>query len=256
MQLQLNCDIGESFGAWTMGMDADVMPYVDQANIACGFHAGDPLVMQRTVRLALMHDVTLGAHPAYPDLVGFGRRSMSCSPDEVTAMVRYQIGALMSIAAAEGGQIRYVKPHGALYNDMMRKPVILEAVFKALADLPQPLALMAMSTANNQPLRDMAASFFVPLWLETFADRAYDDAGFLVSRSEPGAVHHDQETIVAQAKALASGLPIQTHSGKMLTLEADTLCVHGDNPESIAAVRAIRKALSPAQHSESAQGDV
>ncbi|ODC03627.1 hypothetical protein BFW38_08800 [Terasakiispira papahanaumokuakeensis] len=257
MQLQLNCDIGESFGAWTMGMDAEVMPYIDQANIACGFHAGDPLVMQRTVRLALTHDVTLGAHPAYPDLVGFGRRSLSCSPDEVTAMVRYQIGALMSIAAAEGGQIRYVKPHGALYNDMMRAPEILEAVLKALADLPQPLALMAMSTVDNQALRDMAASFSVPLWLEAFADRAYDEAGFLVSRREVGAVHHDQAKIVAQAQSFATGQPIQSHSGQnMLTLEVDTLCVHGDNPESIAAVRAIREALNPSALTSSlTQGD-
>lgn len=255
MQLQLNCDIGESFGAWTMGMDADVMPYIDQANIACGFHAGDPLVMQRTVRLALAHDVTLGAHPAYPDLVGFGRRSMSCSADEVTAMVRYQVGALMSIAAAEGGQIRYVKPHGALYNDMMRTPAILEAVLKALAGLPQPLALMAMSTVDNQALREMAASFSVPLWLEAFADRAYDEAGFLVSRREAGAVHHNPAMIVAQAQALASGQPIKSHSGSMLTLEVDTLCVHGDNPESITAVRAIREALNPPV-STSTQGGV
>ena len=130
--LQLNCDMGESFGAWTMGMDEAVMPHVHSANIACGFHAGDPITMHRTVRLALKHGVILGAHPAYPDLQGFGRRSMAFQPEEITALIRYQVGALSHIAESEGGRGRYVKPHGALYNDMMRDDAILEAVLTAL----------------------------------------------------------------------------------------------------------------------------
>lgn len=131
--LLLNCDIGESFGAWRMGLDAEVMPFIDCANIACGFHASDPQIMRRTVALATQHDVRIGAHPAYPDLVGFGRRSMACSPDEVENMLLYQIGALDGICRAEGTQVRYVKPHGALYNDMMRQPELLRAVMSAIA---------------------------------------------------------------------------------------------------------------------------
>jgi len=239
----LNCDIGESYGAWAMGLDDQVMPFIDQANIACGFHAGDPQVMFNTVRLALQHGVTLGAHPAYPDLQGFGRRSMACAADEIYTMVLYQVGALAQIAAAQGGQLSYVKPHGALYNDMMRDEVILRAILEAMAQSPQTWALMAMTTANNQRLKQLCAEYGVPLLLEAFADRAYDRAGYLVSRSQTGAVYHDSSVIVQQALALARGQSIQSTQGKALHLEADTLCVHGDNPESVAAVRAIRDAF-------------
>ncbi|MBE02215.1 5-oxoprolinase subunit PxpA [Marinobacter lutaoensis] len=239
----LNCDIGESFGAWRMGMDEHVMPLIDQANIACGFHAGDPITMHRTVRLALKHGVILGAHPAYPDLQGFGRRSMAFQPEEITALIRYQVGALSHIAESEGGRVRYVKPHGALYNDMMRDDAILEAVLTALATAPSPLALMAMATADNAPLRQACERHGIELFLEAFADRAYDDQGFIVPRSQPGAVHQDPALIVRQASDLAAGRPIRTITGNWLTLEADTLCVHGDNAESVAAVEAIRQAL-------------
>lgn len=239
----LNCDIGESYGAWTMGRDDQVMPFIDQANIACGFHAGDPQVMFNTVRLALQHGVALGAHPAYPDLQGFGRRSMVCSAHEIHTMVLYQVGALAQIAASQGGQLSYVKPHGALYNDMMRDEGILRAILKALAQSPQTLALMAMTTTDNQRLKQVCAEYGVALLLEAFADRAYDSAGYLVPRSQPGAVHHDAGVIVQQALAFAHGHSIQSAEGKALQLEADTLCVHGDNPESVAAVRAIRDAF-------------
>jgi len=239
----LNCDIGESFGAWTMGMDEHVMPFIDQANIACGFHAGDPVTMRKTVRLAMEHGVNLGAHPAYPDLQGFGRRSMAVHPEEITALVSYQVGALSHIAGSEGGTLSYVKPHGALYNDMMRNEEILEGVLKALSSSPHPLALMAMTTADNRKIRAACARHETALILEAFADRAYDEQGFIVPRSLPGAVHEDPETIVRQATSFAEARPIQTIAGTSLTLEADTLCVHGDNADSIAAVRAIREAL-------------
>ncbi|WP_303291397.1 5-oxoprolinase subunit PxpA [Marinobacter sp. SS5-14b] len=239
----LNCDLGESFGAWTMGMDEQVMPYIDQANIACGFHAGDPMTMHKTVRLALAHGVTLGAHPAYPDLQGFGRRSIAVSTEEISALIRYQVGALSQIAASEGGALHYVKPHGALYNDMMRSEAILEAVLVAIQTSPQPLALMAMTTADNQPLKAACHQHGVALLLEAFADRAYDQNGYIVARNRPGAVHHDQQTIVEQARNLSAGKPIQTIDGASLHLEADTLCVHGDNADAVAAVKAIREAL-------------
>lgn len=239
----LNCDLGESFGAWTMGMDEHVMPFIDQANIACGFHAGDPVTMHKTVRLALEHGVALGAHPSYPDLQGFGRRSMTLHPEEITALVSYQVGALSHIAASEGGKLSYVKPHGALYNDMMRSAAILDAVLNAISRSPHPLALMAMATADNRNLRAACERHNVELLLEAFADRAYDCQGFIVPRSTPGAVHKDDTVIIAQARNLASGSPIQTIDGQPLRLEADTLCVHGDNADSVAAVRAIRDAL-------------
>jgi|SRR5690554_877 len=240
----LNCDIGESYGAWTMGLDDQVMPFIDQANIACGFHASDPLVMHNTVRLALQHKVVMGAHPAYPDLQGFGRRSMLCSPEEIHAMVLYQVGALGQIAAAQGGSLSYVKPHGALYNDMMRNEKVLRAILGALSQSTGKLALMAMTTANNGPLKALCAEYGVKLLLEAFADRAYDENGYIVSRNIAGAVHQDSDTILNQAVAIAHGRAIQTIDGKSLSLEADTLCVHGDNPESIAAVKAIRQALA------------
>ncbi|GGE71450.1 UPF0271 protein [Streptosporangium jomthongense] len=239
----LNCDIGESYGTWTMGLDDQVMPFIDQANIACGFHAGDPMVMHHTVQLALKHNVALGAHPAYPDLQGFGRRSMAFSPDEIHAMVLYQVGALTHIAAAQGGSLSYVKPHGAMYNDMMRNESLLRAILSALKQIPGELKLMAMTTADNQALKSLCAEYGVELLLEAFADRAYDDAGFLASRSIPGAVHKDPDAILKQVLAISRGETIQSINGKPLYLEADTVCVHGDNPESVAAVRAIRQAL-------------
>ncbi len=236
-RLLLNCDIGESFGAWTMGLDAEVMPFIDCANIACGFHASDPQIMRRTVALARQHDVRIGAHPAYPDLVGFGRRSMACSPAEVENMLLYQIGALDGICRAEGTQVRYVKPHGALYNDMMR--AVMTAVKAYSASLP----LMLMSTRDNSESQAMAAEIGITLWFEVFADRAYDAAGMLVSRNLPGAVHHDAETVADQALRLAKGEALTASDGSALILQADTLCVHGDNAGSIAAVQRIRHAL-------------
>jgi UPF0271 protein len=243
-RLLLNCDIGESFGAWTMGLDAEVMPYIDCANIACGFHAGDPSVMRKTVALALTHGVTIGAHPAYPDLVGFGRRSMACSPQEIQDMLHYQIGALDGVCRTQGGRVSYVKPHGAMYNDMMANPTQLRAVIEAIARYNPELPLMLLAMRDNSAAQTMADEFGVTLWFEAFADRAYDSVGRLVSRNLPGAVHHDPELIIAQALTLSRGDALTASDGSSLLLNADTLCVHGDNASSIAAVRRIREALS------------
>ena len=242
-RLLLNCDIGESFGAWTMGLDAEVMPFIDCANVACGFHASDPQIMRRTVALATQHQVMIGAHPAYPDLTGFGRRSMACSPDEVENMLLYQIGALDGICRAEGTQVRYVKPHGALYNDMMRKPELLRAVMKAVIAYSSTLPLMLMSTRDNSTAQTLADELGVSLWFEVFADRAYDPDGMLLARDQPGAVHHNTDTVAAQALSLARGEALTASDGGALLLHADTLCVHGDNAGSIAAVQRIRQAL-------------
>tara|TARA_R110000824_G_scaffold91993_1_gene223455 strand:- start:60234 stop:60995 length:762 start_codon:yes stop_codon:yes gene_type:complete len=239
----LNCDMGESFGNWTLGLDAEVMPFVDCANIACGYHASDPHVMRHTVALAAKHDVRIGAHPGYPDLIGFGRRSMACSPAEVEDMILYQAGALAGICRAEGAELSYIKPHGAMYNDMAANLELLEGAMRAVRAFDASLPLMVMATANTEPHRELAARMGITLWFETFADRAYEANGHLASRRLEGAVHHDQATIVAQAIALAKGEALTARDGTALHLPCDTLCVHGDNPESIAAVRAIRDAF-------------
>jgi len=242
--LKLNADMGESFGPWVMGLDHEVMPHVDLANIACGFHASDPDVMRKTVRLAKTHGVGIGAHPAYPDLVGFGRRSMACSADEIENLVLYQLGALESICRAEGTRLCYVKPHGALYNDMARDPERFAAVARAIRSFDPALPLMTLATRNTSSLREQAEQHGITLWFEAFADRAYDSEGRLVPRSEPGAVHHEPETIIEQARLIATGQPLTASDGSQLLLQADTLCVHGDNKESIAAVRRIREMLN------------
>ncbi|MEA5674475.1 MULTISPECIES: 5-oxoprolinase subunit PxpA [Pseudomonas] len=246
-RLLLNCDMGESFGNWRMGLDAEVMPFVDCANIACGYHAGDPGTMRRTVALALQHGVTIGAHPAYPDLVGFGRRSMACSDDEIRDLLHYQIGALDGICKVLGGRVAYVKPHGALYNDMMADPQKLRAVLEAVAAYDAGLPLMLMATADDSAAQALGDEIGVPLWFEAFADRAYTASGHLVSRRLPGAVHHDPALVVEQAVRLARGEALVANDGSALRLDAATLCVHGDNESSVAAVRQIRQALDALQ---------
>nr|WP_314876035.1 5-oxoprolinase subunit PxpA [uncultured Pseudomonas sp.] len=241
--LLLNCDMGESYGSWRMGLDAEVMPYIDCANIACGYHAGDPSIMRRTVALALQHGVTIGAHPAYPDLVGFGRRSMACSNEEIRDLLHYQIGALDGICKVQGGRVAYVKPHGALYNDMMADPVKLRAVLEAVAAYDSSLPLMLMATADDRAAQQMGDELGVTLWFEAFADRAYTASGHLLSRRLPGAVHHEPALIIEQALHLARGEALRADDGSALRLTASTLCVHGDNDSSLAAVRQIRQAL-------------
>ena len=242
--IDLNCDLGESFGAYTIGMDAEILPYITSANIACGFHAGDPGIMRKTVGLALAHDVKIGAHPAYQDLAGFGRRSMAYSAQELQDLLHYQIGALDGICRAQGTRVNYVKPHGAMYNDMMASPAQLRAVVQAVAAYDPGLPLMLMATRDNSAAQAIGEEFGVTLWFEAFADRAYDSAGHLVSRQLPGAVHHDADVIVQQALTIAAGQALLASDGSALHLHANTLCVHGDNAGSVAAVQRIRQALS------------
>lgn len=241
--MKLNCDLGESYGAWTMGQDEEVMPYIDMANVACGFHASDPSIMARTVSLALAHGVQIGAHPSYHDLLGFGRRSIQHSADEIRGLIWYQVGALEGICRAQGSRVEYVKPHGALNNDMMRDTGTLQAVMEAVAAYHSDLPLMIPATVHSRDHQALADKVGLPLIFEAFADRAYDDNGRLVSRSQPGAVHDDSDTIVAQALTLACNGGLHSINGQWLTLNADSLCVHGDNVHALAATRAIRKAL-------------
>ena len=242
-RLNLNADLGESFGAWLMGGDDAMLRTVNSANVACGFHAGDPLVMFKTVALAKQNGVSIGAHPAYPDLQGFGRRHMACSPEEVTALVLYQLGALDAFCRAAGTQLAYVKPHGALYNDLVRDDGLFNAVLEACARYRKGLPLMVLALADNRRELQLAAAADVPLLFEAFADRAYLADGQLAPRRLSGAVHHDPQQILQQALAIAQGQPFADIDGKPLQLRADSLCVHGDNAESLAVLRRLRAAL-------------
>lgn len=242
--IKLNCDLGESYGAWQMGCDAQIMPYIDQANIACGMHASDPVTMLNTVRLAHRHGVEIGAHPGYPDKEGFGRRAMALSGEEVYALVLYQIAALDGVARSVGAQVGYVKPHGALYHAMMNDEPVRAAILQAVADYPAEIPLVMLATATHEQFRAEAAQLGVELRFEAFADRAYRDNGSLVSRSQPNAVHHELAKVLEQAKMIASEGRVRTESGQTLALPADTLCVHGDTQAAVEAVAQIRTALS------------
>ena len=242
----LNCDLGESYGSWTIGQDAKAMPHIDQANIACGFHAGDPLVMQRTLALAKEHGVMVGAHPAYPDLVGFGRRSMNCSAQEIVAFMHYQIAALEGMAACQGLTLSYVKPHGAIYNDMMSQASVIDAVMQAVSSYQTraskgrpPLKLMLQANAFAKDHLEKAQALNLQLYFEAFADRGYEDDGSLMARSKTGAVL-DHDAMLKQVKQLIQTGTITTVSGAALKLHVDSLCVHGDNDAGIAAIESIR----------------
>lgn len=239
--MKLNCDLGESFGAWTMPVDDEIMSIIDQANVACGFHAGDPLVMKQALTLAKQHGVEIGAHPSYPDLQGFGRRSLAMASDELVACVQYQVSALLGMAEVVGAQVTYVKPHGALYNDMMQNTSILRSVMEAVSGVSKnvPLALMIQATPDNFSRQTVADEFGVRLRFEAFADRQYTDDGFLKSRQLPGAVLSEQEAL-NQAKQLLSEGRVTSVSNRSLSLNADSLCVHGDTPGAVAIARQIK----------------
>ena len=238
-KMLLNCDLGESYGSWTMGLDDAVMPFIDQANIACGFHGGDPLTIRNTLALANKHGVTVGAHPAYPDLVGFGRRSMKLASNELAAAMLYQVAALDGMASSEGIELKYVKPHGALYNDMMRDTAVRATIIQAIAHYHRPIALMLQATPGAGEHRAEAKSEGVEVLFEAFADRCYDNDGALLARSKTGAVHN-RDKMLAQVKQIRDSGTVTTVDGHILELSVDTLCVHGDNAEGVAAIREIR----------------
>lgn len=241
--INLNADLGESFGAWTMGDDAALLQIVNSANIACGFHAGDPAVMQATVRLALAQGVSIGAHPSYPDLQGFGRRVMQMSSRELQAMLLYQIGALQAIAAAEGGRVSHVKPHGALNNVACADKEVAATVVQAIQQLDPSLMLLAPA---HSALASAAETAGLPVRYEVFADRAYLDDGQLMPRARPGAVLHDAQACVDHVLRMVQAQAIVTATQRQLPCRIDSICVHGDGPEAVATARAVRQALETA----------
>lgn len=244
--IDLNSDVGESFGTYTLGLDEEVIPLISSANIACGYHAGDPAVMRRTVALALKHGVGLGAHPGLPDLVGFGRRAMDVSLQEVKDFVTYQIGALQAVAARQGGRLRHVKPHGALYNMAAKKPEMWDAVAEVMAEIDRRLVLFVMAVADREALEAIGRRHGIRIAYEFFADRAYNPDGSLVSRKLPGAVIHDHEVVAAKVLKMVNEGRVTAINGADIELHADTICVHGDNPEAVNLVRQIRSVLATA----------
>jgi len=238
--INLNADLGESFGAWRMGEDEALLQVVRSANIACGFHAGDPLVMRHTVRSALAAGVSLGAHPAYPDLQGFGRRPMKLSPAELEAMLIYQLGALMGMAAAEGGRVTHVKPHGALNNQACEDAGLADAVARAVKAVDRALILLAPVLSELHRAGERAG---LAVAGEIFADRAYTDAGMLVPRGQPGAVIHDHDELLAHVLRMLEAGGVVAQSGKCLPARMDSICVHGDTPGAVDSARRLRAAL-------------
>jgi UPF0271 protein len=239
----LNCDLGEGFGRWQIADEAAVMPHIHLANVACGFHAGDPLTLTRTLRLAREHGVRVGAHPGYPDLVGFGRRSLPTEPAELRSLFLYQIGALRALARAEGLELEYVKPHGALYNDMMCDEGIFRALLEALADYDPSLRLMILASATAERYEALAREAGVELWREFFADRAYTESCELLPRSREGAVIHDPDRVLERVRLAVTEGRVLSETGRSIPIRFDTICVHGDNPEAVELTRAIRMLL-------------
>ena len=242
-RIDLNCDMGESFGAYEMGNDEAVLDHVSSANIACGFHAGDPRTMHRTVRMALDRGVAIGAHPGLPDLQGFGRRPMSLSRTEAYDCVIYQVGALSGFAQALGGKLTYVKAHGALYNMAAKDPALAEAIAGAVADYDDNLAFYGL--AGSELIR-AAQTAGLRAVSEVFADRSYQDDGSLTPRTQPGAMIEDVEVSVAQVRRMVLEGMVRSVSGKEVAVQADTLCIHGDQPGALAFVRRIRDELARA----------
>lgn len=240
MTIDLNADIGESFGNYKLGLDNEIMDYISSANIACGFHAGDPLIIRKTVKMSIEKGVTIGAHPGYPDLQGFGRRSMKLSYDEIYAFTLYQVGAIKAIAESEGGKLSHVKPHGALYNDAANNEEISQAIVDAVYAIDPQLSLYGLS---GSLMIDIAIQKGLKTKNEVFADRAYNDDGTLVSRNLPGAVLHNVDECAERVISMVKEGKIESINGNIINIKADTVCVHGDNPEALDFVKTLSMLL-------------
>lgn len=243
--LKLNCDLGETDRVVPDGPEHQAMPYIDMANIACGFHAGNRQTMIDTLALAKQHGVMVGAHPSYPDREHFGRRSMALNQADVCDAVFQQLDTLDALADMQGCELAYVKPHGALYHDLLHDEATRHGVFQAVAAVNHKLPVLLLANVNHSAALESANKFGITLWFEAFADRRYHRNGELQQREAKGAVLSKAEDIVAQATAIAAGQPITTVEGEQLVVHADSLCVHGDNPCAVATLKAIRAALTP-----------
>ncbi|MEZ5425425.1 MAG: 5-oxoprolinase subunit PxpA [Pyrinomonadaceae bacterium] len=239
-EIDLNCDMGEGFGAWKMGRDAELMDFVSSVNVACGFHAGDPSVIRRTVKTAIEKGVAVGAHPGYPDLQGFGRRAMAISPEEVYDMVLYQVAALQGICLSLGGRLHHVKPHGALYNQAAADEKLSEAIARAVLDLDEKLILYGLSGSQ---LTSRAESVGLRSASEVFADRTYQPDGSLTSRKQPDALISSTDLAVEQVIGMVRNQKVKTLPGPEINLKAETICIHGDGENALDFARTIKRKL-------------
>lgn len=244
--IDLNCDMGESYGAYTLGVDDRLLPLISSANIACGWHAGDPLVMNRTVQLAIKHKVSIGAHPGYPDLIGFGRRQMDCSLKEIRAYVMYQVGALQAFCTAGGTSLRHVKSHGALYNTAVQNEDILRVIAEAVASIDSDIYLVTLATKSSERTREICRQAGIKVVFEAFADRAYSPQCTLVPRTQANAIIHSPKAAAEQVFRIVSEGMVRAVDGTDIPLDAQTICVHGDTPEAVDIVQQIRLLLEAA----------
>ncbi|WP_122893211.1 5-oxoprolinase subunit PxpA [Arcobacter peruensis] len=244
MSIKLNCDMGESFGLYKIGLDEEIMPYINMANLACGFHAGDSVTMNKSVQLAKKNNVEIGAHPGYQDLVGFGRRSIACTQEEIISMLVYQVGALEAFCKMYDTKVTYVKPHGALYQDMMKDDAVFMAIIKAISSYNTNLKLMILSSPRNHEYAKMAKEYNIELLFEVFADRNYNDNGSLVSRALDNAIIKDEADVISRIKSLKEKGTLLSISGKELSLQTDVLCVHGDTNNALEFIQILRKEIS------------
>ncbi len=238
--VDLNSDIGESFGTYCLGMDEEVIKYVSSVNIACGWHAGDPIIMDNTIKEAIRNNVAIGAHPGYPDLMGFGRRNIDISPKEARAYIIYQLGALNAFVKANGGKLQHMKLHGAFYNTASVKSEIAEEIINGILDVDKNIILLALSGSY---IAKRAQKKGLRVAQEVFADRAYNDDGTLVSRKLPGAIIHDKDEAYKRIYKMILEGKTNAINGKEIEIVADSICVHGDNPKALDFVKYIRENL-------------
>jgi UPF0271 protein len=238
--VDLNSDLGESFGAYTIGLDSEVLKYVTSANVACGWHAGDPLIMDKTVKLAVENGVAVGAHPGYPDLMAFGRRNMDITPNEAKNYMLYQLGALSAFAKFHGTKIQHMKLHGAFYNTACVKKELADAIVEAMLEVDKDIIIMALS---GSCLLQIAEERGLKVAHEVFADRAYNADGTLVNRRLPGAMIHDKNLAIQRIKRMVLEGKVTAIDGTDIDIKADSICVHGDNPEAVNFVKLIRESL-------------
>lgn len=241
--VDLNCDMGESFGAYQLGNDQEILSYITSANVACGFHAGDPATMRKTVRMAVEAGVAIGAHPGFADLIGFGRRNMEISPEEVYDLVVYQIGALQAFVRAEGGVMHHVKPHGALYNMAATRPALAESIALAIYKVNPELVLYGLAGSE---LTRAGEKIGLATAHEVFADRTYQQDGTLTPRSQPNAMITDQQQSLQQVIRMVSEGLVLTQQGVDIPIQADSICIHGDGAHALEFAQSIREALSGA----------
>lgn len=240
VSIDLNCDLGESFGSYTIGMDDQVIPYISSANVACGFHASDPLTMAHTVALCRKHGVAVGAHPGFPDLLGFGRRNMAVSPEEAKAYVQYQLGALWAFCREQDLPLQHVKPHGALYNMAGKDYTLARAICEGVQAVDPKLIMLVLSGSQMQRA---AQDTGLRVAREVFADRAYEEDGSLVPRTKAGAMINDEDLAVSRVIRMVRHGCVTTVTGRDIPIQADSVCVHGDGPKALLFVQKLHQAL-------------